>query len=107
MKKTVLYFVLNIIDLIVSSVVMIKIVSAMVALIIITVIHNLYLDINLYFLRTKIKLFNEGINVLLLKEVKMKVVIYTKHSKKVMKYWWIAPLTAIGIGLVYTVCKKK
>lgn len=37
----------------------------------------------------------------------MKVVIYTKHSKKVMKYWWIVPLTAIGIGLMYTVCKKK
>lgn len=37
----------------------------------------------------------------------MKVVVYTKHSKKVMKYWWIAPLTAIGIGLMYTVCKKK
>jgi len=61
----------------------------------------------LYIFRTKIKLLNEGINVLLLKEVKMKVVVYTKHSKKVMKYWWIAPLTAIGIGLMYTVCKKK
>ena len=37
----------------------------------------------------------------------MKVIVYTRHSKKVMKYWWIAPLTAIGIGLVYGVCKTS
>jgi hypothetical protein len=37
----------------------------------------------------------------------MKVIIYTRPSKVVAKYWWVAPVAAIGIGLVYSVCKKS
>ena len=37
----------------------------------------------------------------------MKVVVYTRPTKVIAKYWWIAPIATIGAVLVYTVCKKK
>lgn len=35
----------------------------------------------------------------------MKVIAYTKPTKKIAKFWWVAPL-GVGIGIVATlVCK--
>ena len=37
----------------------------------------------------------------------MKVIVYTRPTKVIAKYWWIAPIAAISAALVYGVCKKS
>lgn len=36
----------------------------------------------------------------------MRVVVYQKPAKKVVKYLWIAPV-ALGVALVFKTCKKS